>query len=201
MEVPVIFIDTSPGGRHGHPLQYSCLENPHGREPGGLQSMGLQSHRQDWATKHITASWRSWTPVPFSEKCAAHLVSKRTAWKGGKIVTLYKEAWQIQPQQIQRLTLLVMSHVKQQCDMGAKACIVRCVHAQSFSHVQFLATLWMAAHLAPLSMGFSSQEYWNGLPFPLPRNLPDPGIKPTSPTSAFVDRFFTTWHSVKRMAL
>ena len=36
-------------------------------------------------------------------------------------------------------------------------------------------------HQAPQSMGFSRQEYWNGLPFPSPRNLPDPGIEPRSP--------------------
>jgi len=41
----------------------------------------------------------------------------------------------------------------------------------------------MVAHWAPLFMGFSRQEYWSGLPFPLPRDLPDPGIKPTSPVS------------------
>ena len=40
-----------------------------------------------------------------------------------------------------------------------------------------------AAHLAPLSVGFSSQEYWSGLPFPCPGDLPDPGIEPTSPVS------------------
>ena len=40
-----------------------------------------------------------------------------------------------------------------------------------FSHVQLCATLWTAAHQAPLSMGFSRQEYWNGLPFPSPFNL------------------------------
>ena len=43
---------------------------------------------------------------------------------------------------------------------------------------------------APLSMGFSRQEYWNGLPFPSPGDLPNPGIKPTSPVLA--GRFFTT---------
>ena len=37
------------------------------------------------------------------------------------------------------------------------------------------------AHKAPLSMGFSGQEYWSGLPFPPPGDLPDPGIKPWSP--------------------
>ena len=36
------------------------------------------------------------------------------------------------------------------------------------------------AHQSPLSMGFSKQEYWSGLPFPSPGNLPNPGIKPTS---------------------
>ena len=44
-----------------------------------------------------------------------------------------------------------------------------------------LATPWTAARQAPLSMGFSRQEYWSGLPFPSPGDLPDPGIKPGSP--------------------
>ena len=39
---------------------------------------------------------------------------------------------------------------------------------------------WTAACQAPLSMGFSRQEYWNGLPFPSPEDLPNPGIKPGS---------------------
>ena len=43
-------------------------------------------------------------------------------------------------------------------------------------------TPWTVAHQAPLSMGFSRQEYWSGLPCPYPGNLPDPGIKPRSPT-------------------
>ena len=41
-----------------------------------------------------------------------------------------------------------------------------CVCAQSYSHVQLFATSWTVAHQAPLSMGFSRQEYWSGLPFP-----------------------------------
>ena len=43
------------------------------------------------------------------------------------------------------------------------------------------ATLWTVAHQAPPSMGFSRQEYWSGLPFPSPGDLPDPGIKPAFP--------------------
>ena len=44
-----------------------------------------------------------------------------------------------------------------------------------------LATPWTAACQAPLSIGFSKQEYWSGLPFPSPQDLPDPGIEPGSP--------------------
>ena len=43
-------------------------------------------------------------------------------------------------------------------------------------------TLWTVAHHASLSMGFSRQESWSGLPFPFPRDLPDPEIEPRSPT-------------------
>ena len=49
------------------------------------------------------------------------------------------------------------------------------------SHVQLFATPWTVAHQAPLSVGISRQEYWSGLPFPSPGNLPNPGIEPVSP--------------------
>ena len=44
-----------------------------------------------------------------------------------------------------------------------------------------LEILWIVAHQAPLSMEFSRLEYWSGLPFPTPGNLPNPGIEPRSP--------------------
>ena len=50
-----------------------------------------------------------------------------------------------------------------------------------FSHVQLFVTPWSVARQAPLSMGFSRQEYWSGLPFPTPGDLHDPGIEPVSP--------------------
>ena len=56
------------------------------------------------------------------------------------------------------------------------------VKVKSLSRVQLFATPWTVAYQAPLSMGFSRQEYWNGLPFPSPGDLPDPGIEPGSPT-------------------
>ena len=52
------------------------------------------------------------------------------------------------------------------------------------------ATPWTVARQAPLSMGFSRQEYWSGLPFPSPGDLPDPGIKSLFPVLA--GGFFTT---------
>ena len=62
-----------------------------------------------------------------------------------------------------------------------------------FSHVQLYATLWTVARQAPLSMGFSKQEYWSGLPCPPPGDLPDPGTEPRSLTSPpLAGGFFTT---------
>ena len=56
-----------------------------------------------------------------------------------------------------------------------------------------LATQWTLAHQASLSLGFPRQEYWSGLPFPSPGDLPNPGIKPGSPMSpALAGGFFTT---------
>ena len=52
---------------------------------------------------------------------------------------------------------------------------------KSFSHVQLFVTPWTVTSQTPLSMGFSRQEYWSGLPVPSPGDLPDPGIKPRFP--------------------
>ena len=66
------------------------------------------------------------------------------------------------------------------------------VHTLALSHVQFFVTPWTVTHPNLLSMGFSRQEYWSGLPFPPPGDLPDPGIQPAAPTSALAGRFFTS---------
>ena len=56
------------------------------------------------------------------------------------------------------------------------------VKVKSLSRARLFVTPWTVAYQAPLSMGFSRQEYWSGLPFPSPGDLPDPGIEPRSPT-------------------
>ena len=72
-------------------------------------------------------------------------------------------------------------------------CILSECGVSHFSCVQLFATLWTVAHQAPLSMEFSRQEHWNGLPCPPPGDLPDPGIKPVCSTSAaLASGFFPT---------
>ena len=61
-------------------------------------------------------------------------------------------------------------------DSRIACCYFRCV----LSRVQLFETLWTVAHQAPLSMGFSRHEYWSGLLFPSPEDLPDPGTEPGS---------------------
>ena len=75
------------------------------------------------------------------------------------------------------------------------ACVRMCMLSR-FSRVRLFATLWTTAHRAPLSMGFSMQEYWSGLPCPTPGNLPDPRVKPTSHVSCLAGRFSTIWSRV-----
>ena len=57
-------------------------------------------------------------------------------------------------------------------------CLCVCVCVKSLSLIRLFATPWTVARQAPLSMGFSRQEYWSGFPSPSPGDLPNPGIKP-----------------------
>ena len=77
------------------------------------------------------------------------------------------------------------------CVCVRAARVSTCKRAQSPSCVQLFATPWIVARQAPLSLGFSRQEYWSMWPFPSSGDLSDPGIEqPASP--ALASRFFTT---------
>ena len=83
--------------------------------------------------------------------------------------------------------------------MCVRVCVcVRCV--LSSVRVQLFATPWSIACQAPLSMGFSRQEYWSGLPFPTPDDLLEPGMETASLTSPpLASRLFTTgttWEAI-----
>ena len=77
------------------------------------------------------------------------------------------------------------------CNFKTLALSIVCLVALSLSRVWFFATPCTVAHQAPLSMEFSRQEYWSGLPLPSPGNLFDPGMEPGSP--ALAGGFFTIW--------
>ena len=67
------------------------------------------------------------------------------------------------------------------------------LQAQLLHLVRLFVTPWTVAHQAPLSVGLSRQEYWSGLQFPSPGDLPNPGIEPETLTSpALAGSFFTT---------
>ena len=68
------------------------------------------------------------------------------------------------------------------------------VKVKSLSRVWLFKTPWTVAHQAPLSMGFSRQEYWSGLPFPPPGDLLDPEIEPRSPVSHALVGSLPPWH-------
>ena len=68
--------------------------------------------------------------------------------------------------------------------MVLSVCVCVCEHELScFSHIQLFATLWTVACQVPLSVGFSRQEYWSGLPCPALGDLADPGFEPVSPAA------------------
>ena len=139
-----------PGGGHGNPLQYSCLENPRQgslarlpwtEEPGGLQSMGSQ---------RVGHGWSIWTQDS----------TDQLKWAKDLNGQLSKENAQMANKHTKRYSTLLV---------------------KSLSHIRLFATSWTVAYQAPLSMGFSRQEYWSGLSLPSPGDLPDPGIEPGSP--------------------
>ena len=88
--------------------------------------------------------------------------------------------------------------------LGVCMCACVCASVLShFSHVWLFVTLWTVACQAPLSMGFSRQEYWSELPCCPPGDLPHPGIKRVSP--AFwvenIQKFNTPWFSIMHISI
>ena len=96
--------------------------------------------------------------------------------------------------------LVLSSALRLDCRSSARFSNKMAIVVQLLSRVRLFATPWTVARQVPLSMGFPRQEYWSGLPFPSPGNLPDPGIEPSSfmsPTLA--GGFFTsnaTWEAL-----
>ena len=95
-------------------------------------------------------------------------------WQFRQTLKSFDTGCLIQGRPIWKLLTKNTVHMKKCCLQNLKMSKTCCEVTQS------CPTLCL--HQAPLSMGFSRQGYWSGLPFPSPENLPDPGIKPRSPT-------------------
>ena len=80
------------------------------------------------------------------------------------------------------LFIITKTEINHQSSVGEQVHKLQYIQiVKSLICVRLFATPWTGAHQAPPSMGFSRQEYWSGLPFPSPGDLPDPGIEPRSP--------------------
>ena len=110
---------------------------------------------------------------------------KRRLLLGRKVMTdldsILKSRGITLPTKVCLVKIMVFAMVMYGCEWKVK----------SLSHVQLFATPWTVAYQASPSMGFSRQEYWSGLPFPSPEDLPHSGIKPRSPI--FQAHVFTLW--------
>ena len=83
------------------------------------------------------------------------------------------------------LLFLFPSHLGRHRALRKVACAVQQVLSGLVAKLRpTLETPWTVVHQAPLSMGFPRQEYWSGLPFSYPRDVPNPGIEPVSPALA-----------------
>ena len=93
--------------------------------------------------------------------------------------SMHTSCWQSKGSHMLTLTISFIQTFTKQCnflDYLVPACVL-----SHFSRVRLFAALWTVAHSSPLSVGFSRQEYWSGLPFPSPGDLPHPGINPGLP--------------------
>ena len=135
------------------------------------------------AWKNLLWSWFpeliflcSWA-LPLSVHWPGDLLLTNRMWqKGQNVISMGKlEKMWLPPYEQILLGLLVLQTLIQQVAMLERPITLSC-----FSHVWLCVTPWTAASQAPLSMGFPKQEYWSGLPFPFPGDLPDPGTEPVS---------------------
>ena len=166
-----------PGGRHGNPLQYSCLENPMDR--GDWWAMVYRVAKNQTRLKRFSGGLYIWN-LTFCYYQFINFISLTVKYM------LYEKSFSI------------VLHISS-CQTHRFRHMACCM-PNHFSHVQFFVILWTVAHQAPLSVGLSRQEYWSGLSYPPPGDLPHPGFEPVSfMCPALADRFFTTsttWESL-----
>ena len=151
---PRVHPNSCPSTTHSSVLAWRI---PGMGEPGRLPSMGSHRVGHDWSDLAAAA-------CPSSQWCHPAISSS---------VVRFSSC-------LQSLPASGSFPVRQLFAWGGQSIRVSASAVKFLSHVRF-ATPWTVACHAPLSMGFSRQEHWSGLPFPSPGDLPDPGIEPRSP--------------------
>ena len=156
-------------------------------EPGGRPSMGSHRVGHDWSDLAAAACvlfYWSGTSVSSQLVFCMYLC----VWRCSPDVIVERDVLHVHLL-LRHLVLDYFSFITYSTMSlpSSSACQLSC-----FRHVWFFVTLWTVAHQASLFMGFSRQEYTSGLPWPLPGDLPNPGMEPTSLRSlALAGRFFT----------
>ena len=153
------------GEGNGTPLQYSCLENP---KDGGAW----------WAAVHGVT--KSQTGLKWlSSRINWFTIMKNPNKQFTEILNSFQDSFE---NAIVLLMCKFPSEIISNSSFHLFYSIKNLqVKVKLLSYVWLFATPWTVAHQAPPSMGFSRQEYWSGLPFASPGDLPNPGIDPTSP--------------------
>ena len=136
-------------------------------KPGMVQSMGSQRVRHNWATELNWTSIRAGLKLTLFMPCVCFLCPS--------VVSDSYDPMDCSPPGSS-------VHGIFQARILEWVAISSSRNVKSLSRVRLFGTPWTVAYQAPLSMGFSRQWYWSGLPFPSPRDLPNPGIEPGSPT-------------------
>ena len=160
----------SPGEGHGNPPRYSCLRIPMDGGAWQLQSIGSQVKVKSFSRVRIFAT--PWT-VAYQAPPSIGF-SRQEYWSG-----LLSPSPGDLPDPISEIKL--GSPTSQADALTSEQPGNHKMKVKSLSCVRLFATPWMVAYKAPQSMGFSRQEYWSGLPFPSPGDLPNPGIEPGCP--------------------
>ena len=149
-----------------------------------LSHQGVSSKTQKWYQQQIAHA--------HTFKMESHFKKLTWGYKDVTLNTLWYPTLKIQ---------MKWGNLNHVCEYVC-VCVCVCVCVLSrFSYVWFFGTLWTVAHQTPLSMGFSGQEYWSGLPYPLPMDLPNPGTEFMSPASPeLAGGFFTHWTTWKALS-
>ena len=139
-----------------------------------MSSRSLSTHTQD-GKPFLSWWWKQDAPISLHVEQQTGLLfeDKEEPQLCCQKKVVLSKTWWFKVEFLFRLTSL--------CRFFSEAVCLPKGKVKLLSHIQLFAAPWAVAHQAPPSMEFSRQEYWSGLPFPSPGDLPNPGIEPGSP--------------------